>query len=66
MKNKCIQCGNEKFEKGFLGTNLYVVFMNDKLSTFAKLISQGGKRVYAQECTNCGYLIMSTKKDINK
>ena len=51
MKNKCIQCGNEKFEEGFLGNNLYVMSMNDKLSTFAKLISQGGKRVYAQECT---------------
>jgi len=63
MENKkCSQCGGENFEDGFLMTYHYVVFMNDKLTSFQKYWAQKGKRVYAQECSNCGNLIMFTKK----
>ncbi len=57
MGTKCIQCGNSNFEKGYLSEG---VFMKDKVTLLEAMFKP--KRVYGQECSHCGYLILSTKK----
>ncbi len=62
MKIKCILCGNEVFKTGCIGG--VVGFYNDvnKKPWYQYQKLPGAKVIYAQECSKCGYLILSTKR----